>query len=149
DANKPSPEDLNSLTIPPGFKSNVLPLEEGNFPEYTSELIRADWRSWDPFDFWIIKPVGVKKPPVILYLYSYPTSTHRYTDPEFCKFVTKNGFAAVGFVSALTADRFIARPMKEWFVSELQESLATSVHDVQLILNYLADRGDVDLMRVG
>jgi acetyl esterase/lipase len=31
----------------------------------------------------------------------------------------------------------------------LQESLASSVHDVQLILNYLAGRGDLDTSRVG
>jgi acetyl esterase/lipase len=39
--------------------------------------------------------------------------------------------------------------MKEWFVSELRESLATSAHDVQMILNYLSTRGDVDMDRVG
>jgi hypothetical protein len=41
------------------------------------------------------------------------------------------------------------RPMKEWFVSELQESLATTTHDVQMILNYLARRGDISLEDVG
>jgi hypothetical protein len=39
--------------------------------------------------------------------------------------------------------------MKEWFVSQLPESLATSAHDVQMILNYLAKRGDFDMNRVG
>ena len=39
--------------------------------------------------------------------------------------------------------------MKQWFVSELPESLGSSVHDVQLILNYLAGRGDMDMERVG
>jgi len=39
--------------------------------------------------------------------------------------------------------------MKEWFVSELQESLGKSAHDVQMVLNYLADRGDVDMGNVG
>jgi cephalosporin-C deacetylase-like acetyl esterase len=39
--------------------------------------------------------------------------------------------------------------MKEWFISELQESLATSAHDVQMVLNYLASRGDLDMNRVG
>jgi acetyl esterase/lipase len=52
-------------------------------------------------------------------------------------------------VSALTDYRFKARPMKQWFVSELAESLGSSVHDVQLILNYLADRGDMDMDHVG
>jgi pimeloyl-ACP methyl ester carboxylesterase len=39
--------------------------------------------------------------------------------------------------------------MKQWFVSELTESLGTSVHDVQLILNQLAGRPDIDMNRVG
>ena len=39
--------------------------------------------------------------------------------------------------------------MKQWFVSELAESLGSSVHDVQFILNYLASRGDMDMDRVG
>jgi len=39
--------------------------------------------------------------------------------------------------------------MKEWFISELQESLGSSVHDVQMIINYLATRDDLDLSRVG
>ena len=50
---------------------------------------------------------------------------------------------------ALTGQRYHDRPMKEWFVSELRESLATSAHDVQMVLNYLASRGDVDMNRVG
>ena len=39
--------------------------------------------------------------------------------------------------------------MKQWFLSELQESLATSAHDVQMVLNYLASRDDLDMDRVG
>jgi cephalosporin-C deacetylase-like acetyl esterase len=39
--------------------------------------------------------------------------------------------------------------MREWFISELQESLATSAHDVQMVLNYLASRNDLDMSRVG
>jgi hypothetical protein len=39
--------------------------------------------------------------------------------------------------------------MKEWFISELQECLATSAHDVQMVLDYLATRDDLDLTRVG
>jgi hypothetical protein len=38
--------------------------------------------------------------------------------------------------------------MKEWFVSELQESLVTSVHDVQMTLNYLDSRGDLDINHI-
>ena len=62
----------------------------------------------------------------------------------------RNGYAAIGFATALTGQRYHSpRPMKEWFVSQMPESLATSAHDVQLILNYMASRGDVDLTRVG
>jgi acetyl esterase/lipase len=39
--------------------------------------------------------------------------------------------------------------MKQWFVSELQESLGKSTHDVQMVLDYLAQRGDVDMRNVG
>jgi dienelactone hydrolase len=39
--------------------------------------------------------------------------------------------------------------MKQWFISELQEALGSTVHDVQLILNYLADRGDLDTDHIG
>src|SRR5262249_42588244 len=68
---------------------------------------------------------------------------------EFCRALTQNGFAAVGFVSALTGPRYQNRPQKKWFISELEESLGSSVHDVQMILNYLASRGDLDTDRVG
>jgi hypothetical protein len=55
----------------------------------------------------------------------------------------------VGFVPALTGHRYHDRPMREWFISELQECLATSAHDVQMVLDYLATRGDLDMSRVG
>ena len=39
--------------------------------------------------------------------------------------------------------------MKEWFVSEMPVSLTESVHDLQMVLKYLSERGDLDLDRVG
>ena len=45
--------------------------------------------------------------------------------------------------------RYHDRPMRQWFVSELQEAVVKSVHDVQMILNYLSTRGDLDLNRIG
>jgi hypothetical protein len=39
--------------------------------------------------------------------------------------------------------------MREWFLSELQESLGKSAHDVQMVLTYLNARGDLDMSRVG
>jgi acetyl esterase/lipase len=103
----------------------------------------------DPIDLWVIRPVGVKNPPVVLYLYGFPSETDRFHDDRVCQRLVQGGAAAVGFVSALTGYRAEHRPPKEWFVRELPESLASTVHDVQLILNYLETRGDLDMGRVG
>jgi hypothetical protein len=118
-------------------------------PEFVRDVVRVEWRPNDPIDLWIIRPTAPGKVPVVLYLYSYPGDPDQFRDNGWCKRVTAGGFAAVGFVSALTGERYAFRPMKEWFVSELTESLGSTVHDVQLILNYLADRGDMDLDHVG
>jgi hypothetical protein len=118
-------------------------------PGYTVQLIQLQWRWGDPIDVYVMKPKGVSKPPVVLYLYGYPAGTDRFKYESFQKTVTKDGFAAVGFVSALTGHRYHDRPMKEWFVSELQECLATTAHDVQMILDYLATRDDLDMNRLG
>jgi acetyl esterase/lipase len=142
-------EDWINLKVPPGLTGNALSLDLSTFPGFTKEFVRAEWRLGDPVELWIMKPVGVKNPPVILYLYSFPTNNDRYAHNEFGQFLTQNGFAAVGFVSALTGPRYVARPQKEWFISNLQESLAVTVHDVQFVLNYLSQRGDMDMTRVG
>ena len=118
-------------------------------PQFVRELLQVKWRPNDPLDLYVILPVGVKNPPVVLYLYSYPSDTDRFKDNRFCERVTQSGTAAVGFVSALTGHRYGHRPMREWFISELPESLVTTVHDVQMILNYLETRGDLDTTRVG
>ncbi len=119
-------------------------------PTYTRELWRVQWRPGDPIDLYVVLPHGVTKPPVILYLYDYRYDTDRFGSDTWCKQATQGGFAAAGFVSALSGQRRHApRPMKEWFVSDLQEALGTSTHDVQMVLNYLASRGDVDVSRVG
>jgi len=143
-------EDWDSLAIPGNIEiADPAPPLRGDFPEFTREFVQLGWRPLDVIDVYVMKPTGVEKPPVILCLYSYPSDTNRFKVNEFARIATKNGFAAVGFVSALTGQRFHDRPMKEWFVSELQESLGSSVHDVQLLLNYLAKRGDLDMTRVG
>jgi|SRR5580704_236802 hypothetical protein len=142
-------EDWSKPELPPGMQSDtglVDRIEQGTF---SRELIHAQWRDLDAIDLTVIKPVGVTKPAVILYLYSYPSSNDRYKDAAFCEFLTRNGFAAVGFVPALTEHRFHDRPTQQWFVSQFQESLGTSVHDVQMILTYLVSRGDLDMTRVG
>jgi cephalosporin-C deacetylase-like acetyl esterase len=120
-----------------------------DYPGYTVELLQVQWRFGDPIDLYVMKPQGVNKPPVILYLYGYPADTDRFKSEDFQKAVTKDGFAAVGFVSALTGHRYHDRPMREWFISELQECLASTAHDVQMILDYLATRNDLDMTRVG
>jgi hypothetical protein len=119
------------------------------FPEFTRELVRVQWRDADPIDLFIVRPSGVSKPPVILYLYGYPREAVRFLDSGICKTVTRNGFAAVGLSSKLTGQRYHDVPMKEWFVSDLQHSLVGTTHDVQMVINYLASRGDFDMSRVG
>ena len=128
------------------YKSRIKAwvLGKSDFPDYTSELVRVEWREGDPVDLYVLRPHGIAKPPVVLYLYGFPSDDYRFKQETWGKSVTKGGFAAVGFVSALTGQRYNMRPMREWFVSELQESLGSSVHDVQMILDYLTMRGDVD-----
>jgi hypothetical protein len=140
-------------TTPFLSKSHLQParplriVDEGD--GYTVELLQVQWRWGDPLDLYVIKPTGVKNPPVILNLYGYPADTDPYKNGIFQKELVKDGFAAVGFVSALTGHRYHDRPMKEWFISELQECLGTTAHDVQMVLNYLETRGDLDMSRVG
>jgi hypothetical protein len=140
-------------TMPSLSKSHLRPVQPlaanvAKFDTYTAELLQVQWRWGDPIDLWILKPKGVKKPPVIMYLYGYPFDTDVFKDPDFQQVSTKDGFAAVGFCTALTGHRYHDRPMKKWFISELQESLAVSAHDVQMVLDYLASRGDLDMDRV-
>ena len=117
--------------------------------DFLRELVRLQWRPSDPIDMYVIRPPKVKNPPVVLYLYGYPSELDRFRDKGFAKRIVSHGAAAVGFISARTGYRAEHHPMKETFLSELPESLATTVHDVQLILNYLATRGDLDTSRVG
>ena len=123
--------------------------QRDDFPEFTRELVRVEWRDGDPIDLYIVRPKGATKPPVILYLYGYPREAVRFLDLGFCTTVTKNGYAAIGFSSMLTGQRYHDVPMREWFVSDLQHSLVGTTHDVQMALNYLASRGDFDMSRVG
>jgi hypothetical protein len=141
-------------TTPALTGSNLRPTQPVAFVDdshagYTVELLQVQWRWGDPIDLYVIKPKGVKNPPVILNLYGYPEDTDPYKNEIFQNALVKDGFAAVGFVSALTGQRYHDRPMKEWFLSELQESLATSAHDVHMVIDYLSARGDLDMTRVG
>jgi hypothetical protein len=152
DAAEADEEDWSTLLLPKGVLRPSDPLQvelDDDNPAFTREYLSVHWRIGDPIHLFVIKPKGVKKPPLILHLFSYPSETDRFFDDDVCKFLTKDGFAAVGFVSALTGHRYHDRPMREWFISELQEALGTSVHDVQIILNYLSTRDDLDMDRVG
>jgi hypothetical protein len=146
-------EDWTSLSIKGSDLHALHPIlgEKDDVPGTTfiRERYQMLWRPGDPLDVFVVRPRGVAKPPVILYLYSFPQDTDRFKNDRWCETVTSNGYAAVGFVSELTGHRIHDRPAKEWFVSELQESLATSTHDVQMILDYLATRSDIDMDHVG
>jgi hypothetical protein len=146
-------EVTEQLDTPSLTGTKLLPIHPIYMPndmhDYTLDFVQVQWRWGDPVDLYVIKPKGVKNPPVILYLFSYPNDTDVFKDPAFAKTVTKDGFAAVGFVAALTGQRYHDVPMKQWFVSELQQCMAMSAHDVQMIINYLATRGDLDTSKVG
>lgn len=126
-----------------------LVAETDDKPTFTRELVSVGWRPLESFNLYVVKPKGIKNPPVVLYLYDYRNDIKRFQNDDYCERITRSGCAAVGFESALSADRFQMRPMKEWFVSELPEALSESAHDVQMILNYLGTRGDLDMTKVG
>jgi len=146
-------EDLTSLGLQGSTLQPQTPflLERTDIlnGKYFRERIQVGWRPHDTFDLYVALPKGVKNPPVILYLYSFPESASRFQSEQWYEGVAKDGYAAVGFVSALTAERAEHRARDEWFVGLLQESLAASVHDIQMILNYLSSRGDLGMDRVG
>src|SRR5215510_13689521 len=107
-----------------------MPIQSDEQPEFVREMIGLQWRNDDRIELWVIRPkVAGKVPervPVILYLYSYPDTSDRFRDNGWCRRATADGFAAVGFVSAMTDYRFHSRPLKEWFVSELSEALGST-----------------------
>ncbi len=147
-------EPAENWAVLEDIKTGLLPTEAAvvqrdEQPDFVREMVRVQWRHIDSIDLWITRPKVQGKTPVVLYLYNYADPIERFHDNGWCKRATADGFAAVGFASALSDYRFNGRPMKQWFVSELVESLGSSVHDVQLILNYLADRGDMDMDHVG
>ena len=144
-------EDWSTPALSSSSLRPVQPLSAyiSEHPGYTVELLRLQWRWGDPIDLYVLKPKQIHKPPVILYLYGYPSDTDTFKNENWQQSVTKDGFAAVGFVSALTGQRYHDRPMREWFISDLQECLATTAHDVQMVLDYLAARNDLDMRRVG
>lgn len=144
-------EDFSSVSLTTSDLQPKPPelIESTEEPGYTREWVTVQWRPKDPIYLYVVRPTKVKNPPVVIYLYGFPSETDVFRDDDWCERVTARGYAAVGFVPALTGHRYHDRSVKEWFVSELQESLAKSAHDVEMVLNYLATRGDVDMDRVG
>jgi len=144
-------EDWSSLQIGTSQLEPEKPLagEIDHEEKFSRQLVSVKWRPGDPLDLWIVLPKNVANPPVVLYLYDFKEDTDRFRNNAWCERATGGGVAAVGFVSALSGHRFHDRPLRQWFVSELQESLGSTVHDVKLILDYLASRGDLDMNRIG
>ena len=117
--------------------------------DFERELVRLQWRTNDPVDLYVVKPPQGQPPPVVLFLDGFPTNLDLYRDNKLCKYLVKNGTAAVGFESAHTGYRAERGPRNLSFAKVLPESLTVTVHDIQLILNYLEKRGDLDMTRVG
>ena len=154
DLKLPRPGEGENWQVLEDVKSGLRPQPPFEFqkdeePEFVREMVRVQWRTGDPIDLYVLRPKTSGKVPVVLYLYSFPSDSAQFRDDGWGKRATAQGFAAVAFVSALTGQRYHQRPMKQWFLTELPESLGSSVHDVQLILNYLTERGDMDMEHVG
>jgi hypothetical protein len=154
DPNAPSSSSVEDYSVASLNKSHLQSdppelVEKSEGTGFTREYFSVQWRPGDNIDLYVIRPTNIQKPPVAIYLYGHPSETDRYQDDGWCQRVTAGGYAAVGFVPALTGHRYHSRPMKQWFVSELQEALGKSTHDVQMVLNYLSARGDFDMDNVG
>lgn len=144
-------EDLKSISVEGShfvFEEPVMTFRDDR-PDFVREVWQVAWRPADPLDLYVIIPKKVAKPPVMLFLYSWPTNAARFKDDRWCTGVVNGGYAAVGFLSALTGDRTEYKPMNQWFVGQLSESLVTTTHDVSMILDFLAKREDLDMNHVG
>ena len=147
-------EDFSDLTLKGSAFFPLRPVlgqkDDSPLLPFTRERWQLMWRPADPIDLYVCRPrVATDKLPVILYLYTSPSDTSRFNSDDWCMTMTSDGFAAVGFVSAYTGHRLEARPPTTTFFTNFQESLASTVHDVQMILDYLATRDDMDMNRVG
>jgi hypothetical protein len=148
----PFHEDWTTLTLEKSSlrMERLVLAETDDIPNtgFIRERYQVAWRPKDPFDLYVIRPRGVKKAPVIMYLYSFPEDTEQFKNNLWCETAVAGGYAAVGFVGAVTGHRTRYRLPKDWFVSEMPEALGSTVHDVQLILDYLETRKDLDVNRV-
>ncbi|MGA3129896.1 MAG: alpha/beta hydrolase [Terracidiphilus sp.] len=151
----PTSEDWTTIYLAQsGLRLNAtggLTLSKADVQGCTREIERLEWRLNDPIDLYIVRPRGKQKLPVVLFLYNYNVeAATAFQQDRWCDVATRHGFAVAGFDSALSWERIRSpRPMKQWFVSELEEALASSTHDVQMVLNYMETRGDLDMGHVG
>jgi hypothetical protein len=147
-------EDFSTLTLKGSAFFPLTPVlgqtdDDPKMP-FIRERWQMMWRPADSFDLYVCKPRGISgKLPVILYLYTYPGSTDRFKSDDWCMTMTSEGFAAIGFLSAYTGARLEMRSPIATFFTDFQESLASTVHDIPFILDYLATRDDLDMTRVG
>lgn len=146
-----SKENWSRIAVTRSDFAPPSPTEAGiqTHPGFTRELLQVQWRQGDPIDVYIVRPENAVRPPAVLFLYTWPGDAEHFKSDDWCRNVTQHGFTAVGFVSALTGQRYHDRPWKETFVTELPETLAESVHDVQLMLDFLDTRKDLDKSRYG
>jgi hypothetical protein len=147
-------EDFSSLSLKSSAFFPLPPVmgQKDDNPKmpFVRERWQMMWRPADPIDLYVCKPKGASgKLPAILYLYTYPSDTNRFKSDDWCMTMTSEGFAAVGFLSAYTGDRLDMRPPSATFFKDFRESMVSTVHDVQMILDYLATRGDIDMNRIG
>ena len=71
----PRTEDWTTIDVAksglPTHAAGAVALSKTEEPECTRELLRVQWRPGDPIDLYVIRPRGVAKPPVVLFLYNY------------------------------------------------------------------------------
>jgi pimeloyl-ACP methyl ester carboxylesterase len=144
-------EDKTRLSLEGSQLFPVKPflVQKDEMDSFTRELVSVQWRPRDPIYLYLMLPRGVKNPPIVLYLYSYPSELEVFRNDRLCRALTTGGVAAAGFCSALTGHRYKNRPMKEWFVSDLQEAVVLTVHDIDMMVDYLGWREDLDTSRIG
>ena len=144
-------EDTTQLRLEGSRLFPVKPflVEKDELDSFTRELLVVQWRPNDPIYLYLMLPKGVNNPPVVFYLYSYPFELEVFRNDQLCRALTAGGVAAAGFCSALTGHRYKDRPMKQWFVSELQESLVLTIHDVDMMIAYLSSRDDLGTSQIG
>ena len=144
-------EDLTSLSTATSHfvvEKPVMGFKDDK-PEFTREIWQVAWRPADPINLFVIVPKKVEKPPVLLFLYSFPANETKFKDDRWCAGVSNGGYAVIGFVSALTAERAEYQPLNQNFLNQLPRSLAETTHDVSMILDFLTQRGDLDMDHVG